>query len=97
MTDKQLFEQLLQGKFLRKRACRDARFAFVLYEGNMNPSGQVTRKAWLRIRDLLKEDKKGNITLNLTEVRKLNGKSNAKKLYKQFKNQNDGIRSNKSD
>lgn len=81
MSDKQLFEHLLNGDYLSQRPCRNKRYGYCLYTGNASIVSLVTIKQYERIEPLLKESKK-RFTLNLSIVRQQHGKSIVKKLYK---------------
>lgn len=80
---KKVYEKMLNGHVLRKRYCYDKRFTHCLYSGN-NPMLNITFNTYMRLSPLLKE-KKGVYTLNLNEVRKLNGHHTAKILYKKYR------------
>lgn len=58
------------------------RAMFKMYSGNMNPEYYIRSKTYKKIRDLVKKDKRGRITLNLSLVRKLHGNNWIKKAYK---------------
>ena len=58
--------------------------SFKLYAGNMNPCRYVGYRTMKRIKDILKKDKHGRYTLNLSRVRQLHGNNMVKKLYKQY-------------
>jgi len=69
--------------------CRNFKGArkFKLFTGKQNPVRWLTDKQMdYRIKNLLKENKKGIYTLNLNTVRSLDGRSWVKKQYKRISN-----------
>jgi hypothetical protein len=90
MTNAQkiLITKLLKGFFLRKSKSRKGT-CYVLYDAKINPIEKINARTVERIDRFIdpeikiwKTSFKGNITLNLSMVRRLHGKSTIKKLYK---------------
>lgn len=55
---------------------------YMLYQGNANPVKWFSPAQVSPLKDLLKKDKNKRLTLNLTLVRQLHGKSFIKQQYK---------------
>lgn len=82
-TSKVLIVMLLtESRYLRHRINHNNEAGFMLYEGNATPLRFFHEKNVKEIKDLLKKDKKGKLTLNLNSIRQLDGRSAIKKLYK---------------
>ena len=93
VAQKQLVKDLMDGHFLCKRGNCSGGLSFGLYRDNMilvrkvNPGKQIGQ--------LLKRDRFGRYTLNLSSVRQLHGKNTIKKFYK-AKNSPNGKEKNRS-
>lgn len=77
---------LHKGRYLLPRMKHSGRQGYMLYEGNANPLYWYSCQTFNIIRDVIKKDKDGRITLNLNDVRQLHGKSTIKILYKKSRN-----------
>lgn len=82
-NNKEIYKYLLQGFVIRTRHNRSVRYSHCLYDGQ-KPVVQISVIQFNNLSPLLKE-KKGNYTLNLNEVRKLNGNCLVKRMYKSKK------------
>jgi hypothetical protein len=100
MTNAQkiLITKLLKGFFLRKSKSRKG-ICYVLYDAKINPIERINSKTVERIDRFIDPDikiwktsAKGNITLNLSMVRRLHGKSTLKRLYKMKDDLNSNVR-----
>lgn len=88
MTDLQhdLVKSLFRpGTYLMTRTAHSGRMGYMLYEGNANPVRWYSSRAFAIVRQVVKKDKAGKITLNLSKVRQQHGKSLVKILYKKHK------------
>lgn len=84
-SQKILITKLLTGHFLVR-----SRDRYTLYDEKVNPIIRIREKTFRAIDQFIdpkikiwKTDKRDRITLNLSMVRRLHGKSTLKKLYKQ--------------
>lgn len=88
MTDaqKRLIKELLSGMYMMKKPNHKGEVMYKLYSGNVVPHRYVKAKVADKVPvfGLLKMDCKKRITLNLSSVRKLHGKSWIKQQYKQL-------------
>ncbi len=85
--------RLLKGdRYLLPKPNFKGQHGFMLYVGNANPEKWFPYKAFKGVKELLKKDKKGKLTLNLNLVRQIHGNTLINKQYKKSKN---GTRSNK--
>jgi hypothetical protein len=76
-TQKDIIAKLISGHYIVISHGRE-----ILYRDNAVP---VIRLKWYdskKIRPLLKKDRKGRLTANLSTIRQLHGNSTAKRLYK---------------
>ena len=80
---KTIFTHLLHGKFMARRHGNRHRYA--VYDSIANPIYSVSDANYRKLAPLIKTDKKGRITLNLTKVRQLHGNEWLKKEYKSSK------------
>lgn len=80
-----LFSELLKGKYLRHTTNNKGKGQYKLYEGNQKPVRWVKNGVMRNLTSLLKQDKKGRLTLNLSNIRQLHGNTLPKKIYKQSK------------
>lgn len=85
MTDDQkyLAELLITGKYyLREVGNHKGKTAWKLMQGVEDPVRYISKAAVKKYRKLLKKDKRGRYTLNLSHVRQLSGNTYINKLYK---------------
>ncbi|GAO43759.1 hypothetical protein FPE01S_02_08650 [Flavihumibacter petaseus NBRC 106054] len=85
MTSSQikLVDQLLaKDRFMILSRNHRGAVAYKIFQGRMNPVGYARTKTATAIWHLMKEDKKGRVTLNRTAIRQVHGNSTVKKLYK---------------
>jgi len=87
-SQKLLITKLLTGHFLRKMK-RGKSYLYVLYDAKINPIQKINSRTVEKIDrfidpkiKLWKKNKNGDISLNLSSVRQLHGRSTIKKLYK---------------
>lgn len=82
--------KLLKNKttYLRVRPNSTGRKGFGLYKGNQVLIHWYTEKQVAQLKELLKVDKQKRLTLNLSLVRQLHGKSFIKQQYKLINNAN---------
>jgi hypothetical protein len=85
ITTRTIFKSLLAGNCIMKR--HGNKHPYCVYDAKMNPLYHISRKMYKRLYSLIKTDKKGRITLNLSKVRQLHGNDYLKLEYKLF-NQN---------
>lgn len=85
---RKLIAKLLQGYFLR-RFRRGDRSWYVLYDQKVNPIEKVNCRVVDKMDrflpreiELWKRDKHGNLSLNLSMVRRIDGRNPIKKMYK---------------
>lgn len=78
---KHIAELLITGCYLMQRQYKKGE-RFILFKGNMQSVSFVKERHLRPLKSLLKKDKMGRFTLNLSEVRKLDGRTFLKKLYK---------------
>lgn len=88
-AQQKIVKYLLTGHFIRTQR-RGKKTVCVLYDAKINPVIKIrytTFKSLTKLVpeeiELLKQSKKGDISINLSEVRKLHGNHTIKKLYKQ--------------
>ena len=89
-SQKILIKKLLSGHFLRATKSK-GKSCYVLYDAKVNPLEKIKARTVDTIDRLIdpeikiwkKSKKYGNITLNLSMVRQLNGHHTIKRLYKQ--------------
>jgi len=88
-AQKHIITLLLTGHFMRVQR-RGKTNTVVLYDKKINPVTKIRFSTFKSIEklvphtiDLLKKSKKGDISLNLSEVRKIHGNHTIKKMYKQ--------------
>ena len=83
---KELVFALLRGDcYLRPKKSPNGKYSFMIYSGNQKPVKYVTDNAYKAVKEYVKKDKSGKITLNLTVVRQLHGNNHIKKQYKLLK------------
>ena len=85
MTDKQkdlIWLLLQENHYLVKTLNAKGKEVYKVLEGRQVPVQYFTEKDVKKIHDILKTDNKKRMTLNLSAVRQLHGKSYAKMLYK---------------
>lgn len=77
-----LFKLLLDGNYMMSKISSNPQYRFCIYQGNNVPIKAIKVIEFTRLIKLLR--KNGNhYLLDKRKVRKLHGKSNLKKLYKQ--------------
>jgi hypothetical protein len=83
-TQKHIAEKLFNGYFLAIRVNPARRKMFMLYEGNANPVQYVKPSTFKHFdqMNVLKKDKLGRYTFNLSAIRQLHGKHTLKTMYK---------------
>lgn len=88
-SQKILIKKLLTGHFLRVTKSRGKK-CYVLFDAKINPLVKINARTVDRIDRLIdpeikiwKKSRYGDITLNLSMVRQLNGHHTIKRLYKQ--------------
>lgn len=95
MTELQhyLIECMITGDYyLMNRKSHSGRDGYMLYSGNMNPHHWFSQTTVKCIKGILKKDVKHRLTLNLSKVRQLHGKTLLKKLYKKSNNTINGTK-----
>lgn len=88
MTDLQhdLIKKLFKpGFYLMTRLRHSGRRGYMLYQGNANPVDWYSEANYKIVKEVVKKDKIGRITLNLNLVRQQHGSSLLKILYKKQK------------
>lgn len=90
MTDdqKEFISHLLQGKYVMFRMSNEGKSVYMVYEGKQVPVKYYSRETGDYFKDYLKKDKKNRLTLNLNQIRQVDGRNPLKKAYRE-------IRSNK--
>lgn len=84
---------LMKGGYLRRWLSVNGTPIYILYNEGGNPILNVRRKSveklkWHSEDELFKEDEKGRITFNFQSVRKLDGRKQIKRMYKQKRMKN---------
>lgn len=82
-SEKDLVWLLLQPDHYMLQTINSAgRRVYKVFSGKQEPVQYFSIQVYNKFSSLFKTDNKNKITLNLSEVRKLHGKSNLKKLYR---------------
>jgi hypothetical protein len=87
----ELYKLLLKGNYMRTRMNNDRNSVYVVYTGNQLPIRYFKRAIGDKLKDYLKTDSKGRMTLNLSSIRQLDGRSFMKKTYKKDRTKNEKL------
>jgi hypothetical protein len=71
-----------KGFYILPATNAHGRASYKMYSDNMNPQYYIKPRTFGTIRNLMKRDSRGRLTLNLSLVRQLHGNSWIKKAYK---------------
>lgn len=86
---KVIFSHLLEGRYMARR--QGNRHPYAIYEGKAKPIYNVSKSNWKVLSPLVKKDKQGRITLNLSTVRSLHGNEWLKQEYKKHKKSTNAV------
>ena len=79
-----LIRRMMTGNYyMMPKVTHRGRTGCMLYKGHQDPVKWYSDKTARIIRQLLKRDKRGRLTVNLSLVRRQHGKSLIKQLYNQ--------------
>lgn len=85
---KEIIKKMLNGHYLRKMASfSTGNDYYRLYDEKCNPTAKVSERSIRKVDrflegDIFKKDKIGRIVLNLSVIRKIDGRNAIKKMYK---------------
>jgi hypothetical protein len=86
-TQKNIAEKMFNDCYMMQRLNHSKRLMFMLYEGNANPVKYVSPSTFKHFWDMnvLKKDKLGRFTFNLSIIRQMHGKTVLKTMYNKRK------------